>query len=1366
MLTFNNLNIKGGISSTAAPARNGSILFNGLTDKFTNTSNDYILGTGDFTIEFYLQLTTIATSGYPTVLQIGDTSPILYINLRESDSASKRGLIALTDSSTVYATSKNPLVANVWYHIAVVRSNGISVLYTNGVGGIPVACATNFTNNSLYIGSQLNSVYPINGYISNLRIVKGTAVYNKKFTPSTIPLTAIKNTSLLLSASSSSTFITDDSGNNLAPTNSGVTYSTNTTFASGGSLAFGGNQYLLYPDSTNALQFGTDDFTIEMWVYNNSASTITYFAGNAFNSPYNGTFQLGANEGPTTWTLIYYTEKNIQLLSGGIAVPKSTWVHVAIVRKSSVTYAYLNGELSTWAPDSTNYNTTDGMTLGTWGKGLANFWNGNITNVRVLKGTALYTGNFTPPALVLPSTQAANVYGPQSAAIPLGNTVLLLNTYNEPYYSVDSSSNVKVLTPNTTPLSTNQTPFYINGSLKFTGGSDYLFANIAESGSRLDLSTNTYTLEAWIYANSTATRIDIAGAGAKFIASNPDVDWYLSMLPNAVVSFGIASGSFTYDVASNGSISANTWNHVAVTRAETNVTIYLNGIGKSATLPAPGNTNKTIFGIGNMGNYDQRRWNGYISNFRIVKDSLIYTGNFVPPTSPLPISSTGNTALLLNTGGFGVMDSSGYSSNIAANGIISSNSLIHPFYTTGSILFDGSTGFITYPVGGSGTIFDLSSATFTLEMWIYPNTINPAQQLDLTGVTDNAVTGGDPSVDWSMSMLVGGAIKYTTNSGAAFLTVTGGTVIAGTWNHVAVTRSGSNATVWVNGVAAKGTVHTTTNTNNYAFGIGRMGNYTGIIRYWYGYISNFRLVKGTKLYYEKTTYDAPTKTLTAVANTQLLLNTSSPTTYITDTSPNNFTATNNNGIPYVPPSPVNSGGSLYFPGNGTASGNLSVTSSTIFNLAGDFTVEAWIYPTVILGGENGIIDARVTPQSAAVWTFYLDGLGKLNFFTGSYYAGTTVISTNVWTHVAVVRSGSILTHYVNGKIDLVTNIGSGALSPGTTQATIGATKDIGLGAGYGPVSYITNLRLVNGTAVYIAPFVPSTSPLTAVANTVLLLNAASNSSYITDSSPSPVTLVPNSSNVRYIPNGPNVTNNTGILSFNGIDQYLTYGTTSDWAFLHNGTQDYTVEAWVYPTAITSGGTSSTIISTAAGTAQIGMFFDMSDLVAGDLGVWILNGATPAIFRNGISANVNGNTWNHCAFTFSAIDKVGSIYLNGNLLLSNTNAVTYSSSSTSTYALAVGRYQYVVPGGYWPGFITNLRIVKGFAIYNSNFIPSNKPLPVTQAANVYGSRSLEITSSANTSLLLNTAGLATLDSSINKNIANVNGVLSFSTLSPF
>ena len=189
------------------------------------------------------------------------------------------------------------------------------------------------------------------------------------------------------------------------------------------------------------------------------------------------------------------------------------------------------------------------------------------------------------------------------------------------------------------------------------------------------------------------------------------------------------------------------------------------------------------------------------------------------------------------------------------------------------------------------------------------------------------------------------------------------------------------------------------------------------------------------------------------------------------TDGNIYTPTTNTGLvggisgaPYVG----------YF--NGTSYPSISSTSA--FNLVGDFTLEAFVYPTYRSSGDWGILDARVNGASPSSWIFSIAN-GKIQFYTGSSNLGTGTIPLNTWTHIAVVRSGSALNYYINGVLDTARpSFGTGAISPGTTSALIGS-KDNGLGASYSTVGSITNLRIVNGTAVYTGNFTTPTGTLTA-----------------------------------------------------------------------------------------------------------------------------------------------------------------------------------------------------------------------------------------------------------------------------------------------
>ena len=177
-------------------AIDGSVFFE-LGDRLQVPSSTYStnfnLG-GDFTIEGWIK-PSIFTS-YPSILHLDDStnSKDLYINFRNG------ATLGITNNSTVFATSPS-FTLNEWAHFAVVRNSNSVTVYCNGVGGSSASCTTDFGagNQNLYIGviSSLAASDRYRGYMSNFRIVKGTALYTANFTPPTEKLTQVDGTVLL-----------------------------------------------------------------------------------------------------------------------------------------------------------------------------------------------------------------------------------------------------------------------------------------------------------------------------------------------------------------------------------------------------------------------------------------------------------------------------------------------------------------------------------------------------------------------------------------------------------------------------------------------------------------------------------------------------------------------------------------------------------------------------------------------------------------------------------------------------------------------------------------------------------------------------------------------------------------------------------------------------------------------------------------------------------------------------------------------------------------------------------------------------------------------------------------------------------------
>lgn len=133
-----------------------------------------------------------------------------------------------TNGTTITTTSAGygTITAGAWHHVAVSRSSGSNArLYVDGTLAYEIEAPFNTNTGSTYIGYGYSSAGyndSFNGYISNLRIVVGTALYPNNFTPSSASLTAVQNTQLLTCQSST---IVDNSTNQLSITATSATVS-------------------------------------------------------------------------------------------------------------------------------------------------------------------------------------------------------------------------------------------------------------------------------------------------------------------------------------------------------------------------------------------------------------------------------------------------------------------------------------------------------------------------------------------------------------------------------------------------------------------------------------------------------------------------------------------------------------------------------------------------------------------------------------------------------------------------------------------------------------------------------------------------------------------------------------------------------------------------------------------------------------------------------------------------------------------------------------------------------------------------------------------------------------------------------------
>ena len=197
--------------------------------------------------------------------------------------------------------------------------------------------------------------------------------------------------------------------------------------------------------------------------------------------------------------------------------------------------------------------------------------------------------------------------------------------------------------------------------------------------SDFDMGSGDMTCEMWFYVDEDAGTYrrlcgqSDSGANASQIPFAIEID-----TNNKPVGYLFYSGANYETMLSSTAINDNEWNHVALVRNSGTATLYLNGTSVySQSTSVTLNTSSGKFGIGQLGEYTSDTFKGWISNFRLVVGSAVYTSNFTPSTSPL--TAVTNTEILCCQDSTATTDNSGNSRTLTVTAANTYTEQMAPF---------------------------------------------------------------------------------------------------------------------------------------------------------------------------------------------------------------------------------------------------------------------------------------------------------------------------------------------------------------------------------------------------------------------------------------------------------------------------------------------------------------------------------------------------------------------------------------------------------------------------------------------------------------------------------------------------------------
>lgn len=387
-------------------------------------------------------------------------------------------------------------------------------------------------------------------------------------------------------------------------------------FGTGSALFDGSGDRLEIPNSAE-FDFGTGDFTIEAWVVRQATTGRTILT--TYQNPSAGWSLYHGGAGFVSFNCT----GDVADVTSSVALPVGgPPTHIAVTRAGTTLRIFFNGVIVGTATDSQNIASSAPLWIGGFPGFPSEDFNGRLDQIRITKGVARYTANFTPADFTEVVPLLMHFDGPNGSA-----------TFT------DTSPAPKTVTPFGGAQISTTTPRFGTGAGLFDGAGDYLSI---PSSSEFDLG-DTYTVEFWVRFDDVARQAGLVHRGFYQTSGTiwTGLAFSIRQLNNRLRCYffaTVAANEQFIDTPAN--LVTGQWYHVAMVRNGTTGAVYIDGAlaGSISGLNLPAASTRPLI-IGDWpfdagGTLTNQFFAGRIDELRITRGSARYTAPFTAPSAP------------------------------------------------------------------------------------------------------------------------------------------------------------------------------------------------------------------------------------------------------------------------------------------------------------------------------------------------------------------------------------------------------------------------------------------------------------------------------------------------------------------------------------------------------------------------------------------------------------------------------------------------------------------------------------------------------------------------------------------------------------